>query len=72
MAQKLSPLPDPVSAWIQPDGKPTIGFSLAMKNFTQGNIGPLIEATDDADAARKGVSIHQWYESGGVMKIRKS
>ena len=69
---KLAPLPQASIPWVDQMGRPNQAFYQFMKALAAGNIGPLLAAANDAEAAKAGVPINGLYESSGSVRIRLS
>lgn len=41
-----------------------------LRTLAGGNFGPLVNAVNDADAARQGIAVGTLYQTGGTVKIR--
>lgn len=71
MAQPANALPRPPVAWIDPKtGQPTQVFLQFVARLAAGEVGPLIDAANDATAAAAGVPINGLYANAGAVRIR--
>jgi len=67
------PQPPSTSRWVNPDGTPSLAFLQYMKfvdAVVNGTVGPLVNATSDANAAAAGVPINGLYRNGNAVQIR--
>jgi len=69
---RFAPLPSPSLPWVDKDGRPYRPLVSFLRAFSVGNIGPLVSAANDVEAAKAGVPINGIYQANGSVKIRLS
>ena len=73
MTAKTVSLPSPSLAWTDGRGLPTQAFTQFMTQLANGNFGGIFPtATNDADAAKRGVQIGWAYIRSGAVVVRIS
>jgi hypothetical protein len=64
MTTRIANLPSPSLPWVDPaTGQPKDGFRLFMTLFAAGNLGPFVQAANDAAAAKAGVAVGGVYQN---------
>ena len=70
-----TPLPQAAIAWFTQQGRQDYAQYIAkldafMTAVSAGNFGTLVNAANDAAAARAGVTIGQLYQNNGALRVR--
>ena len=74
------PAPRPDIPWVTPpDGRPTLpmaqylqALDAVVRQLAGGQVGTLVNAANDAAAAKAGVAVGALYRNGPVVQIRVS
>ena len=79
LSQKIPPLPQATVALVGPAGAGSITFAqylialdATVRALASGNVGTLVQATNDATAAAAGVAVGALYRNGSQVMVRVS
>lgn len=70
-----TPLPQAVIAWLSQQGRQDYAqyvskLDALVTALSGGNFGTLVNAANDAAAARAGVAVGQAYQNNGILRVR--
>ena len=70
-----TPLPQAAISWFSQQGRDDYAQYIARLDaliaaLSGGNFGTLVNAANDAAAARAGVAVGQAYQNNGVLRVR--